>query len=131
MEVDDEYFNYTVTAVVADTSVSITQYDVSLSSTSTVWEEIDFSGRVEACLKINFTLSLARDCRGLHTSAFLPICEYNHVMYICVDESQIDPQEFSSELLHVEVLFTAELNLQKIEITFTVCLNSYFCLHNF
>ena len=72
---NDDHFNYSVSAVVVSTGDVIRQYTISLSTSHTPREEFDFSGSVDACEEIIFTLSLVGDCRVIHTTAALPICE--------------------------------------------------------
>lgn len=72
---NDEYFTYSVSAVVADTGTVVAQYEVDISSSDVPLEKIDFGSRVNACMTINFTVSLVRDCRVLHNTAILPRCE--------------------------------------------------------
>ena len=73
----DDYFNYSVGAVVVSTGEVVSQYNIALSSTDTPWETFDFRGSVETCQVINFTLSLEKDCRVLHSTAALSICEFH------------------------------------------------------
>ena len=69
----DDHFNYSVSAVVVSTGDVIRQYT---TISHTPWEEFEFSGSVDACEEINFTLSLVGDCRVIHTTATLPACEF-------------------------------------------------------
>ena len=72
LEIDDDYFSYSISAVVVDTGASITEHTVNISSTSTPREVINFRQSVVACQEINFTVSLENDCRVLHKSLVLP-----------------------------------------------------------
>jgi hypothetical protein len=84
----DDYFNYSVRAVVVSTGEVISDYIISLSSTATPWEEFDFRDSVETCQMINFTLSLVRDCRVLQYVAALPICELHCLYYNVISLSE-------------------------------------------
>ena len=78
-------FSYNITAVVAKTSDIIKEYNVVIQSSDTPMEEFDLSD-IEACEEINFTLSLANDCRENWTTFILPICKtiMTSQSHICV-----------------------------------------------
>ena len=76
-------FSYDISAVVTKTGYVIKDYNTVIRSSDTPMEEFDLSD-IEVCEEINFTLSLANDCRKNWTSFILPICKNMNDSFYCV-----------------------------------------------
>jgi hypothetical protein len=102
MVAQDEQLTYLIRGDIITTGEQVFEYTTSIIPSTTPWEVVDLSGR--ECQEIKFSVSLVRDCRVLSTTAVLPAY----------------PAEFSWEKILVEHFFSANLNLNKIEISFVV-----------
>jgi hypothetical protein len=100
MVAQDEQLTYLIRGDIITTGEQVFEYTTSIIPSTTPWEVVDLSGR--ECQEIKFSVSLVRDCRVLSTTAVLPAY----------------PAEFSWEKILVEHFFSANLNLNKIEISF-------------
>ena len=96
------------------------QYNTSITYNDTPWVLIDYSGLflLNNCEEIEFSVGLVGDCRTLLYTAFLPICKLKCNNQYITFLLFFDLQGFTSEMIQVKPLFTAELKLQKIEIIF-------------
>ena len=75
-EVNDEYFNYSITVVMVSTGVQLMQYNTSITYNDTPWVLIDYGlFLLNNCEEIEFSVGLVGDCRTLMYTAFLPICK--------------------------------------------------------
>ena len=73
MVAEDEQLTYSIRGEVMDTGEPIFNYITSIRSSNTPWEVVDLSD--SQCQEINISVSLLRDCRLLHTTTLLPVCE--------------------------------------------------------
>lgn len=113
-------YSYTIVGEDSSGAVIMT-YNTSIASTATPYEVLDMTGK--QCAEITFFVSLLRDCRAINTTAAVPHCKTlftSSEQYLTYNFTSSDPVEFTSTEIIVEGQYSANLELNKIEVHFNV-----------